>query len=51
MKSYVSLSFPTVPARTAAGGNAGPRWGHLLLAGVTVTSLGLLIGRLRLDRS
>ena len=50
-KSFVSLSFPTVPARTAAGGYVGPkRWGALLGAGVVVTSLALLIGRLRLDR-
>ncbi|KAN0116179.1 Aldehyde/histidinol dehydrogenase [Russula decolorans] len=48
-KSFVSLNFPTVPARTAAGGYAGPkRWGPLLGAGVI---LALLIGRLRLDRT
>jgi hypothetical protein len=44
-KSFVSLNFPTVPARTAAGGYAGPkRWGPLLGAGIIVTSLAVLIG-------
>lgn len=51
-KSFVSLNFPKIPARTAAGGNAGPgRWGPWVGAGVIVTSLALLIGRMRLDRS
>ena len=47
-KAFAMLSSPTVPARTAAGGHAGPgRWGPLL---VVTLSLALLIGRSRLDR-
>jgi len=50
-KSFVSLNFPKVPARTAADGYAGPkRWGAWLGVGVIATSLALVIGRMRLDR-
>ncbi len=49
-KAFDSLTI-TIPARTAAGGYAGSkRWSPVLVAGVVVTSLVVLIGRLRLDR-
>jgi len=49
-KAFMSLSFPSVPARTAAGGHAGPkRWGPWLIAGVVaVSSVVVLIQRPRL---
>lgn len=49
MKSFMSLSFPSVPARNAAGGHTEPRrWGPLLIAGVVaMSSIVLLIGRPR----
>jgi len=52
-KLSVSLSFPSIPARTAAGGHAGPkRWGPWLLAGVVAgSSIALLIGRTNLVRT
>jgi hypothetical protein len=52
-KAFISAFYPTVPARTAAGGHAGPeRWGPLLVAGVVATSsLVVLIGRWRLNRT
>ncbi|KAH9996726.1 NAD-aldehyde dehydrogenase [Russula compacta] len=51
MKSFMSLSFPSVPARNAASGHAEPkRWGPLLIAGVVaMSSIVLLIGRPRLN--
>jgi len=47
---YIRLVFPTLPARTAAGGYAG--WGPWFVAGVVaMTSTVLLTGRLRLGSS
>jgi len=52
-KAFMSLSFPSVPARTAAGGHAGPkRWGAWLIAGVVaVSSVVVLIQRPRLGNA
>jgi len=52
LKSFISTTYPWVPARTAAGGYAGAKgWGPLLVAGiVTVSSIVLLIERARFGR-
>ncbi|KAI9509301.1 NAD-aldehyde dehydrogenase [Russula earlei] len=52
-KSFMLLTLPSMPARTAAGGYAGSkRWGPLLIASVVaVSSFVLLIGRPRLVRA
>ena len=44
--------FPSLPARTAAGGNAAPKgWGVLLIASVFAASSVVLIGRSRLGNA
>ncbi|KAI9465739.1 NAD-aldehyde dehydrogenase [Lactarius psammicola] len=51
-KLYTTFMFPSLPSRTAAGGNAAPKgWGVLLIASVFAASSVVLIGRSRLGNS
>jgi hypothetical protein len=48
-KWYISMIFPSIPARTAAGGYAGPsRWGPRLIAGLAAVSFAVLLTGRRL---